>query len=83
MPVSCIQVGRMVKVKQDSYCRVYNDDGTFHYPHIAANLLRKKGTEYFAPVELTGKAPKMSLLSKKKGECHRPGFAEKSGRSIE
>ena len=54
VPVSCIRVGRMVKAKQESYRRVYKEDGTFHYPRIAANLLQKKGTEYFAPVELTG-----------------------------
>ena len=39
VPVSCIRLGRMVKAKQDSYRRVYKEDGSFHYPHIAANLL--------------------------------------------
>ena len=58
----------MVKAAKDSYRRVYKSDGKFHYPKVAANLLRKKGEEYFKPVELRGssegseKQPKMSLL---------------------
>ena len=68
IPVSCIRVGRMVKAQKDSYRRVYKGNGTFHYPKITENILRRKGVEYFSAVELTGssegteKAPKMSLL---------------------
>ena len=68
VPISCIRVGKMVKAARDSYRRVYKGDGTFHYPKISVNLLRKKGEEYFQAVELTGssegtdKLPKMSLL---------------------
>ena len=52
IPVSCIRVGKMVKAARDSYRRQYKGDGTFHYPKIAGNLLRKKGVEYFTAVEL-------------------------------
>ena len=68
IPIACIRVGKMVEAKKDSYSRVYREDGTYHYPKIAANLKRKKGDLYFKNVELTGcsngteKDPKMSLL---------------------
>ena len=68
VPVSCVRVGKMVTCTKDSYKRVYKDDGTFHYPRIPANMLRKEGEQYFKSLELTGssegtaKKPKISLL---------------------
>ena len=68
IPVSLVRVGKMVKAKQDSYKRVYRDDGTYRYPKTEGNLLRRKGEEYFKCCELTGskegskKKPKISLL---------------------
>ena len=46
--------GGMVAAQKDSYKRVYKSDGTWHYPKIAANLLRRKGQEYFENMEITG-----------------------------
>ena len=68
VPVSLIRVGRMVKAKRNTYKRVYKEDGSYTYPKIEANLLRREGEEYFKSCELTGskegtsKKPKMSLL---------------------
>ena len=42
IPIACVRVGRKVKATKDSYKRVYRDDGSFHYPNIASNLLQKK-----------------------------------------
>ena len=72
----------MVKAKKDSYSRVYQPDGTYHYPQVEANLLRKQGEEYFKNVELTGnsngteKDPKMSLLEQYE-ETIMPALKEK------
>ena len=66
--VSLTRVGRMKKADKDSYRRVYKDDGSFHYPNLPENLLRKKGTEYFQSLDITGSSegtdakPKFSLL---------------------
>ena len=68
IPIACIRVGKMVKAKMDSYSRVYREDGTYHYPKVDSNLLRRKGEEYFKNVELTvssngtEKDQKVSLL---------------------
>ena len=68
IPIACVRVGRMKKAARDSYKRVYKEDGSYTYPKNAEGLLRRKGEEYFAGVELTGskegteKDPKMSLL---------------------
>ena len=68
IPIACVRVGKKVKAKKDSYKRVYNDDGTFSYPKLDANLIRRKGQMYFKSFELTGsskgttKQPKISLL---------------------
>ena len=70
IPISCIRVGEMVPAIKDSYKRVYRTDGSFWYPPIPENILRKKGEEYFKPMELNGsntgtrKKPKVSLLQK-------------------
>ena len=59
----------MVKATKDSYKKVYRDNGTYHYPKIAANKLRTKGVEYFKAVEITGskegtdKDPKLPHIS--------------------
>ena len=68
-PISLVRVGRMVKATKDSYKRVYIDNGTYHYPKIAANKLWTKGVEYFQAVGITGskegtdKDPKLSLIN--------------------
>lgn len=68
IPIACIRVGKMVPAQKDLYKRVYKPDGTYHYPCLAENILRKKGQLYFQPLELTGasegtaKKPKISLL---------------------
>ena len=48
------RAGGKVKAKKNTYKRVYNDDGTFHYPQIEENLIREKGKEYFENWEITG-----------------------------
>ena len=60
---------RMVASKEDSYKRVYADDGkSCTYPKIAENRLRVKGQLYFQNMDITGskegteKEPKMALL---------------------
>jgi hypothetical protein len=45
--VSCVRVGAMRPAERDTYKRVYKGDGTFHYPKIETNRLRKKGDLYF------------------------------------
>ena len=68
VPISCIRVGAMVKAQKDSYKRVYKPNGKFWYPPLPENILRRKGEEYFKPMELNGsntgtvKDPKISLL---------------------
>ena len=70
VPISCIRVGKMVKASKNSYKRVYKTDGSYHYPQIPENIKRRKGEEYFKPMELNGsntgtpKKPKISLLQK-------------------
>ena len=44
----------MVKATKDSYKRVYKPDGTYSYPKVPANLLRKKDQEYFENWEING-----------------------------
>jgi hypothetical protein len=44
----------MQKAKKDSYKRVYQEDGTYHYPKIPENKLRMKGEMYFESMEITG-----------------------------
>jgi hypothetical protein len=67
--VNLVRVGRMVPAARDTYRRVYRDDGTYHYPQIATNRLRRKGEHYFKSMEITGsnpgtaKEPKFDLLS--------------------
>ena len=67
--VSLVRVGRMVEAPRDTYKRVYREDGTYHYPKIARNQLRRKGELYFKGMEITGSSkgtttkPKFDLLS--------------------
>ena len=63
------RAGRIVATKEDSYKRVYANDGkSYTYPKIAENRLRVKGQLYFQNMEITGskegteKEPKMALL---------------------
>ena len=46
--------GGNVAASKNSYNRVYNDDGTWSYPRIEGNLLRKKGESYFENWEICG-----------------------------
>ncbi len=43
-----------MQAKKDSYKRVYNDDGTYNYPRVAENIIRKKGEFYFENCEICG-----------------------------
>lgn len=66
--ISFERIGRLVAAIKDTFRRVYKKDGSFHYPPILANLLRRKGEFYFRSMEITGsnegtsKKPKFSLL---------------------
>ena len=72
VPISMIRVGSMVKAAKDSYKRVYRPNGSYHYPKVNSNRLRKKGEMYFKSMELNGssegtqKCPKVSLLKEYK-----------------
>ena len=46
--------GKLVKASKDSYSRVYAEDGSYTYPQLPANQLRKKGEMYFENWEITG-----------------------------
>ena len=48
------RAGGMVTAKKNSSPRVYNDDGTYHYPPDLDNILQKKGQDYFENWEITG-----------------------------
>ena len=50
------RAGAMVEAKRNTYKRVYKNDGsgTFHYPKLPNNILRKKGNDYFESREITG-----------------------------
>ena len=61
MMVSLVRVGRMVAAKKNSYKRVYRADGTYHYPQIATNILRRKGDLYFKSEELTGRVMRAQI----------------------
>ena len=54
VPVSCVRVGKYTEATKNSYKRVYREDGSYHYPKIDANILRKTGQEYFQTYNLTG-----------------------------
>ena len=50
------RAGAMVEAKRNTYKRVYRTDGsgTFHYPKLPNNILRKKGEDYFESRGITG-----------------------------
>ena len=51
----CItRCGGEMKATEDSYSRVYVEDGSYTYPRLPENQLRKKGEEYFENWEITG-----------------------------
>ena len=66
--VDCVRIGKELPAKKDTYKRVYKENGTYHYPKLQQNQLRKKGELYFEPLNLTGSSegteddPKVSLL---------------------
>ena len=74
IPVACIRAGKMIEAAKDTYKRVYKDDGSYHYPPIPENLVRRKGKEYFKNLNITGsnkgtpQKPKCSLLKMYKEE---------------
>lgn len=82
VPISCIRVGKMIPAMKDSYKRVYNNDGSYGFPKLPENLVRKKGNLYWKNLELTGsnegslKKPKVSLLKLYRDEIF-PSFEEK------
>ena len=82
IPVACIRAGKMVEAAKDSYKRVYKDDGSYHYPPIPENLVRRRGEEYFKNLDITGSSegtaqkPKCSLLKMYKDEII-PALEEK------
>ena len=82
IPIACIRVGKMVEAEKDAYKRVYKEDGTYHYPPIPENLIRRRGEEYFKSLDITGsnegtaKNPKCSLLKLYKEEII-PALEEK------
>ena len=54
MKVRMDRTGRMVAAKEDSYTRVYANDGkSYTYSKIAENRLRVKGQLYFQNMEIT------------------------------
>ena len=44
----------MFETQQNSFKRIYRDDGTYHYQTLAKNHLCKKGKEYLENWEITG-----------------------------
>jgi len=52
--VSATRVGHMVKAQKDSHRRVHKEDGSFACPKVPENLMRRKGEEYFEPLEICG-----------------------------
>ena len=66
--LSCERVGHYTPAKKTTYRREYNDDGTYTYPQIEANILRRRGEMYFEGLEIRGASegtvsiPKYSLL---------------------
>jgi hypothetical protein len=66
--LSIVHCGKMLPAQKDSYKRVYKPDDSFHYPKIPANLLRKKGEDYFVALDVNGsssgteKSPTFSLM---------------------
>ncbi len=55
--VNLVRVGRMEPAKKNTYKRVYDSNGKYHYPKIPANLLRRRGQLYFKSLEVTGSNP--------------------------
>ena len=74
IPVACVRAGRDISAKKDSYKRVYRGDGSYHYPKVPDNLLRRQGESYFQNMDITGSTegtdakPKCSLLQVYKDE---------------
>ena len=55
--LSLSRAGKMVRARKDSYKRVYAEDGTYSYPCIAANRIRRKGELYWKDCDITGSDP--------------------------
>lgn len=53
--LSCQRVGHYAKALKNTYRRVYDEeDGSFTYPPIEENILRRKGERYFKGLEING-----------------------------
>ena len=52
-PVALVRVGKFIQAKKDTYKRVYNEGGTYHYPQIPKNILRCTGYPYCRDLEMT------------------------------
>jgi hypothetical protein len=62
--IDITQCGGMIEAQKDTSKRVYWDDGSYHYPKLAKNHLRKKGQKYFEIWEITG-SKKMNKMTRK------------------
>ena len=68
--LSCERVGHYTPPRKTTYRRVYNnDDGSYTYPQIEENILRRRNELYFQGLEIKGTSegtvskPKYSLLN--------------------
>ena len=68
--LSCERVGHYTPARKTTYRRVYNnDDGSYTYPQIEENILRRRNELYFQGLEIKGTSegtvskPKYSLLN--------------------
>ena len=52
--VYIIRFGKMVKLDNDKFKRVYRDNGTYYYSRILENQIWKMEELYFMSCELTG-----------------------------
>ena len=52
-PVALVRVGNFIQSNKDTYKRVYNKGGTYHYPQIPKNILRCTGHPYCRDLEMT------------------------------
>ena len=67
--LSLSRAEKMARARKDSYKRVYAKDGTYSYPCIVANRIRRKGELCWKDCDITGsdpgteKDPKYDLLT--------------------
>ena len=67
--ISCERVGHYTPAQKTTCRRQYNEDGTYTYPQIETNILRRNDDLYFKGLEIKGTSegtvskPKYSLLN--------------------